>query len=1618
MSERGDSTYQPKRKTKTQQVPQPRRPVRSTRSEKDYSEPFLISDDSDDTVQGEVDLEECDLESTDDTYTPDSVSVKSEPWTPKTFTTRTNSLLKHITEFTEQTALYRMAKGPDTSMAEVLQMMIQMRTEDRAADLKREQERQRRDDDMRRDNERREDRLLAALKEAQPVVPQTVTIVNHKLPKMKPGEEIETFVGMFEAALRAGNVPENQWCAKLHAHLEPDTKLKIQDALQDPDATYQNIKDALLGCTGLSFNAAAETLLTVDRGRLLQLPIRQFIDKIAKLLEKVTKEAADEKEIYQYIAVAFARNYLNPTLKTYFDLKGEFSKEQCCRLVEEWLTNQPAGVPWHRKLDSQPSTDNKQMYRAGNTKKPGSCFHCGKPGHFSRECRSRLAQEKTQQQQPTPTPTPIVKTEVPDTGNNGRQIRREVTCFHCRQKGHKFPQCPLRQNQVKRIEIPSDKVVELKQNELFGAVGKHRLPITCDTGSDVTLVPEECVTKEQLTGDTCEVRAFNKSKFVGKVCNIDVTVHGKVFHRKAVTQPGESLAWTVCLNLPYSEQSDLLFILEEMKKKASLSDQETHYMPPEWKDGALRSGVLVSEGTVVEPEEPVLEEPVTQVVPVELPRTEPEPESERVEVVNEVAGEMRESELDLAEVNLPSDLAEVAGDPLRGGASSEGMQDLSVQGMKADMPRTELAKATSDDKSLQHLYKLATLQKDGYYFRDGILLRTRLDVFGQTTEQICLPTPYRQKCLHLAHNNFGHQGRTKMTDLIRPFFHWPSMTRDCLAHVRSCDVCQRTDKANPKPNMMQLREVTTIPFESVAIDLVGPFPTAVGGFKFLLTCIDNATRWPEAIPIRTTMAKTIIHQLTNIFTRCGFPTRLTSDNGSQFMGKTFQAWLKHHGIKHVRSAPYHPQGNGVIERLHRTLNAMISKIAEKKGNWATVTPMVLYFLRCTPSATTGLSPFMARQGWEPATPVQLLYKAWLQPDLGEIDLTEWVAMNAERVETAREKALLSKTETAGKRKQTWDKTARQREFEVGDEVLVRKPGLNLKLSESWEGPFVVSHKYSPLSYTVDMGDRKLGSVHVQLMKRYERAKEVKRVTSVLEGDTGSDDITERFSEAKVSQRLLEQTQQGDLDKILEQYKDVLTTEPGLTDIIEFQIDTGQADPIYQRAYNTPTSLKQSIDTEIDWLLSQGYIRPSTSPWSSPMVTVRKPDGTARLCVDFKRINEVTRQMPFYMPRVEEVLEGVGKARYISKLDLSKGYYQIKMKVGDIPKTAFICHRGKFEFLRMPFGVKNAPAAFQELMQGILEPHRLISTAYMDDIVIFSDSWEDHLDHIQAVLQTLRTAGLTANPRKCRWGGSSIEFLGHQVGGGKMSMPQHRVDALSTYTRPLTKKGLRAFMGSIGFYRRYVSKLADQTAILTPLTAKQAPQRVEWTEEGMSAFQCICNVISNSCSLCIPLPSDTFSIVTDASGKGIGGVLQVKRGDEWEAEAFYSRQLQGAEQRYSATELEALAVVATVDHFNYYLYGRQFCVFTDHRPLEQLLSSDRLNPRLRRMAYKLQHWMITIKYIPGVNNTFADALSREEMRTEEKGTPVTSPDVRLDGGSVEEQPPQREEEEWQQPLEVA
>ena len=1664
MSMRGDEDYKPKKYSiKKEQRPLETRSKRVTRSTKSYKEETLIltsEDESDNTkiegesIEGLEDLDRYRLER----ETSSEVSVKSELWSLGTVEKRTDSLIQGIQQLKEQFGQERMAKREETSMAGVFQKMMEMQLqseekriarelqneenrlareeERRVEEARREERREQRELELKEERDRREAKLLLALKEAQPTVPQTIHLENTRLPKMTDGEDVASFIELFEAAMEDNRIPPGQWKAKVHAALDSKTKLKVRDTITNTDSTYNELKEALVGCGDLSFSHASESFMTGDRGETLTLPVRQAILKWQRFLEKITSEATTVREACTYIAVAVARYNMNQDLKTYLDMKGDFSKDLFCRNVDEWMATRPAGVAWAKKKDSYLGNQDRQYMgrqgqRTGQGKRVGDCYFCGKPGHFAQECRARLSREKQTPPGNNP-PVPVVKKEQPITTQQTRNMT-EVTCFRCRQKGHISPDCPKRTNRVKRVKITKDMIVSLRRNEVFGSVGPHRMPVTCDTGAEVTVVPAEAVELHQRTGELCELKAFNDSKATGEYCNVTITVGETKFEKKAVTQPGADLGWSVCLSLDMADPRESQFLLNEMRRRAAMTREETMYVPPEVRGGVLVSGILVEEAQVVK------DKSIRAVS-----ASEPEQESDSVPQSREEGEVVKDEDSDTtAQVSVQATvveapvavektsdkgdekkddggvlekedilvLEEAEGDALGGRASERGTKELSVEGITSEMPRAELAEATKADVSLQPLYKLGLGDREGYHIVEGLLMRTRLDSFGDTVQQLCIPSGFRDKCLQRAHSGFGHQGRNKMALLLKPYFYWPSMNKDCQRYIKACEICQRTDKAKPKHNPMVERQVVTQPWQDLAIDIVGPFPAAVGGFKYLLTCIDNATRWPEAIPVRSTTAKKIIAALTSIFVRCGFPVRITTDNGTQFVGKIFTKWLREKGIKHVKTTPYHPQGNGVIERLHRTLTAMVTKTAELKGNWAKVVPMALYFIRCTPSAATGISPFLATHGWEPQTPLQVLYQSWVDSELGPIDLSEWVDINSDRLEQARDVATSSKVEASHNRARVWNRKARERKFRVGDKVLIRKPGLDTKLRESWEGPGTVLAVNSPLSYKIQTDKRVMGTVNIQQLKEFIEAKAVKRVTSVLEQDTEEDDVTNRFAEAKVEPQELTEPQQRQLDQLLSKHRKVLDKEPGLTKMVDFDIDTGEAEPVYQRPYNTPIALRKSVDLEIDWLLERGFIRPSSSPWASPMVTVRKADGSARLCVDFRKVNGLTRQTPFYMPRVEEVLEGVGQAKYISKLDLSKGYYQVQLTEQAIPRTAFTSHRGTYEFTRMPFGVKNAPAAFQSLMQRVLTDQTSWATAYMDDIVVYSSTWTGHIQHIDRVLTALQQAGLTANPSKCRWGGRSVEFLGHKIGTGRMSIPEHRVTALTTYTRPATRKGLRAFLGSIGFYRRYVQKLADQTAVLTPLTTKQAPQRVEWTTEGECAFRTICDHFCSVGQLHIPLTEDRLSIVTDASGRGIGGVLQVLRGDEWLPAAYFSRQLRGAEHRYSATELEALALTETVNHFSYYLYGREFQAFTDHKPLEQLLTSPRLNPRLQRMSYKLQQWLMEIRYIPGAQNTLADALSREERprnTAEEDIIPTdrmaTTRSIHLASGDVEGTPP--------------
>ena len=364
-----------------------------------------------------------------------------------------------------------------------------------------------------------------------------------------------------------------------------------------------------------------------------------------------------------------------------------------------------------------------------------------------------------------------------------------------------------------------------------------------------------------------------------------------------------------------------------------------------------------------------------------------------------------------------------------------------------------------------------------------------------------------------------------------------------------------------------------------------------------------------------------------------------------------------------------------------------------------------------------------------------------------------MAENVERIQRIRDKAVVNMSAGSGARKAAWDKKAQVRQFEKGDRVYLRKSGTTTKLTESWAGPYTIVKWNSPLSYKVNTRDRTIASVHVQLLKQYTPREGVRRATTVLEPDADTDSMEHQYTEVTLSGEVETDTKEEDVKQWESEYSDILTKDLGLTNLAEFKIKTGDHPPICQGPYNIPQSLVDSVNKELKWLLDKGFIRESTSSWASPMVTVKKPDGSARICIDFKAINAITTPLPFYMPWVEEVLEHVGKSKVISKLDLTKGYHQVHMSPGNIQKTVFVCHQEKYEFLRMPFGVRSAPAVVQELMQNIFRKCRDFCSPYMDDLVIYSVTWEEHKVHVKKVLQCLREAGLTANPAKCHWGGT-------------------------------------------------------------------------------------------------------------------------------------------------------------------------------------------------------------------------------------------------------------------------
>ena len=446
------------------------------------------------------------------------------------------------------------------------------------------------------------------------------------------------------------------------------------------------------------------------------------------------------------------------------------------------------------------------------------------------------------------------------------------------------------------------------------------------------------------------------------------------------------------------------------------------------------------------------------------------------------------------------------------------------------------------------------------------------------------------------------------------------------------------------------------------------------------------------------------------------------------------------------------------------------------------------------------------------------------------------------------------------------------------------------------------------------------------------------------------------------------------------------SELGMATAIKHTINTGTSPPVNLPLRRTPQKLKMTVRSHIDEMQCHNIIRESASPYAAPVVMTTKKDGDPRFCVDYRKLNQVTVKDRYPLPRIDDTIDALHGAQYFTTLDLFSGYWQIEIDEPDKHKTAFVCEYGQYEFNRMPFGLTNAPSTFQRLMNRILKPVLYESVlVYLDDIIVFSKTVDEHIEHIAAVFKILAENGLKLKAKKCDFFKTKIDYLGHVVSSEGVAPDEKKVQSILNYPEPRNQKEVSSFLGLAGYYRKFVRAFADMAHPLTSLTRKDAEWK--WGDEQKDAFNRIKCCLTSKPILRYPDFTRDFIVHTDASGYGIGAVLaQMQRppqsddssGETDEVEvviAYTSKHLDDRQCKWSTTEKEAFAIVHAIDVFKPYLYGSKFTVFTDHRPLEWLMSKNEPSGRLARWALKIQEFNIEIGYRAGKHNQNADTLSR-------------------------------------------
>jgi hypothetical protein len=463
---------------------------------------------------------------------------------------------------------------------------------------------------------------------------------------------------------------------------------------------------------------------------------------------------------------------------------------------------------------------------------------------------------------------------------------------------------------------------------------------------------------------------------------------------------------------------------------------------------------------------------------------------------------------------------------------------------------------------------------------------------------------------------------------------------------------------------------------------------------------------------------------------------------------------------------------------------------------------------------------------------------------------------------------------------------------------------------------------------------------------------------------------------------LEETQKLQLHDLLIEYQDLfISTNSEIvgTNTITHHIDTGDTPPISNRPYRLSYKENEILKNEIDAMLTSNIIEPSDSPWTSPVVLVKKKDGTIRFCVDYRKLNKVTKISKWPLPNIEDCLRQLSGSQYYSQLDLFSGYWQIKMEPNSKEKTTFICHFGTYQFKVMPFGLVNAPSTFSRMMhQNFKDLLTQYLVLYLDDLTVFSKNFSDHLPQLKNVFERLRKTGLKLKLKKCHFAQHQILFLGHNINKDGIGMNPSKIINLQNTPIPKNIKQLRSFLGLCNYFRKFIANFSEIALPLTELTKTKSNPYYKWTNKHTNSFHSLKEKLISPPILSHFNPKIPIFLSCDASNFAVGATLEQQINDNLHPIGYFSAKMTSCERNYTIMEKELLAIVKAVKFFRPELYGNEFLIFTDNSAVASILNIPMPQGRIARWILFLTEFKYSIQHRKGKDNIVADFLSRKSF----------------------------------------